>query len=226
MLRNTVIWIILICLSLCSGCASSSNRYINFLSQYHISPLPSEKRINKIVGLNNLTDNRPLKEKDDLPFYCGKLDKPASDIVTLILLKDFKKSRLFKEIHYPAQPTDDIIINGSINGLFTDFKLTSWGKFSEVDFPIIRFFPFLFCWPDIFGVPVSEGYTVIDISLEVKDNKTGVIITPINASSKEEQKNRIFIFYPTKNSAAIAFCNVAKKLKKDLAEKINAYSNK
>ncbi|MBU3895981.1 hypothetical protein KKG36_01580 [Patescibacteria group bacterium] len=180
--------------------------------------MPSEKRINKIVGLNSLTDNRPLKERDNLPPY-SKLEQPVSDIVTSILLKDFKKSQLFKEIHYPAQPTDDIIINGSINRLFGDYKVTSWGKFRQ-DFGIVTLFPVF--WLPAICVPISQEYTAIDISLEVKDSKTGVIIASFNASSKEDVESRGM---RRGKSAAIAFRNVTNKLKEDMIEKVKHYYN-
>jgi len=222
-LTNLIFLAFLPILVLMSGCASSPYNNLNILAQYRVSSLPSEERINMTAGLNGLVDNRPLKEKDNLPPH-SKLKQPVSDIVTSILLKDFKKTRLFKEIHYPVQPTDDIVINGSINRLFFENGMTSWGKFYYKDFQIAALLP-IFWLPHIFGVPSSREHSEIDISLEVKDSKTGVIIASFNASSKEDREIRIPYGPATGISAAVAFSNVANKLKEGLIEKINHYYN-
>lgn len=212
-----------------SGCASSTPSIyhnLNVLSQYHVSTLPSEKKINKAVGLNWLVDSRPLKERDNLPPGRRTLKQPLSDRVTSILLKDFEKSRIFKEIHSPSLPRDDIVITGSINRLLWDSKQTSWGKFYNGfmgQLLTITFLPSRL--PSLLGAPERLEYCAVDISLEAKDNKTGAIIASFNAFSKEEIKIRNPYGPYVGKSATIAFSNVANQLKKDLGEKINGYFN-
>lgn len=212
---------------LMSGCARFYTGTQDTLSLYSISSLPSEQKINKAAGINRLTDNRPTNEKDRLP-YAGKKERAASslDRITFLLVEDIKKSRLFKETHYPAQPTDDIIINGSINRMDWHTKQTSWGEYYNSlvgQLLTVLFLPSRL--PSLLGAPEKQEYCTADISIVVKDSKTGVVIGEFSASSQADALIRNPYGPVDGHSAAIAFSNVVNELKKDMITKIQDYYN-
>lgn len=140
--------------------------------------------------------------------------KSISDIsekITSKLLEDFNASKVFKEVHYPPQREDDIIINGTVDRFMWKFYATP-----IYYIPILN----LVCY---FGVPYSEAYGIAGISLEIKDNKTGAIIGTLQESSRFDSSYTFYNFKAGDAGTELedAFRDTAKKLKEDLLTRIN-----
>ena len=99
-----------------SGCASLNG---NVPFRYQPSLLSSTKKIDKVVGLNMLIDKRP-----EIDAAYTKTISDVSEKITSKLLEDFNTSKIFKEIHYPPQQGDDIVINGTIDRFMWKFYST------------------------------------------------------------------------------------------------------
>jgi hypothetical protein len=174
--------------------------------------------------MNELLDKRPSDEEYRFPpdSICNSpldVNQTVSRRITEVLLKDFQDSGLFKEIHCPVKPQDDYVINGSIERLIMQSQKTSFVR----NF-LVGFFPVLQL-PLLFGATFMQECCIVDISLEVRDNKTNTVIANIRESSKSVLDVSI---YDSELGSDVteAFCNVIGKLKKDLAEKISDYSNR
>lgn len=192
-----------ICIIVLSGCASLNGdvpfRYQPSLASYN-------RKIDKTVGLNMFVDKRPDADKA----YTESI-KDVSEKVTSKLLEDFDKSKIFKEIHYPSQTGDDIVINGAIDRF-------TWKFYAKT----IYYIPGLnlVCY---FGVPYADAYGIAGITLEVRDNKTGKVLYSFAEESKMVNS---YTFYNVKagdSGAELseAFREVGKKLKEDLLIKAN-----
>ena len=186
-----------------SGCASL-NGDVPF--RYQPSLISSVKKVDKTVGLNMLSDKRP---EADLAYT--KSIKDISEKVTSKLLEDFEKSKMFKEIHFPAQAGDDIIIDGTINRFMWKLYAT---PISYI--PILN----LACY---FGVPVNDVYGIAGIALEVKDSKSGKIIGKFEESSRVDNSYTLYNFKAGEagNELQDAFRDVSKLLKIDLLTKVS-----
>lgn len=222
MTQKIIVTVSLFFLLLSSGCVHQL-RYKENLFEYQLVPIPVHKRIDKVAGLNLLLDQRPEDELDKCP-PDKRLYHNFAQNVTNLLLQDFQKSQLFKEIHWPAQSTDDIVIDGFINRFMWDGRDTFAGRIQKGEGPLgwLAVFCPVVALPFLLGAPLRQEYCMIDISLEVKDNKTGVIITYVKEISKAKQG--IISLYGCSSEAGQdvtdAFRQVAEKLKEDLAEKI------
>ncbi|PIP20689.1 MAG: hypothetical protein COX40_03565 [Candidatus Omnitrophica bacterium CG23_combo_of_CG06-09_8_20_14_all_40_11] len=186
-----------------SGCASL-NGDVPF--RYQPSLISYNKKIDKTVGLNMLVDKRPDGDKA----YTESI-KDVSEKITAKLLEDFDKSKIFKEIHYPSQAEDDIVINGTIDRFM-------WKFYAKT----IYYIPMLnlVCY---FGVPYADAYGIAGITLEVRDNKVGKVLWSFAEESKMVNS---YTFYNMKAGdsgaeLAEAFREVGKKLKEDLLIKTN-----
>jgi len=186
-----------------SGCASLN---ANVPFEYQPSFVANARTIDKVVGLNMLLDKRP---ESDIAYT--KSIKDVSEKITSKLLEDFDKSKIFKEIHYPAQSKDDITINGTVDRFM-------WKLYSTP----ISYIPLLNL-VIYFGVPCYESYGVADITLEIKDNRTGAIIVTLKESSKIETSYTLYDFKAGEAGAELsdAFRDVAKKLKEDILTKVS-----
>ncbi len=109
----------------------------------------------KTVGIKLLLDKRSLGSK----FRMRKL-KNFSEIATRKLIESF--SEMFKEIHYPPEYDEDIIIEGRINRFFGDAH------------PAFIYSPF-----DIYQ------YGITTITLKIKDNKRNQVIAKVKKSSSD-----------------------------------------
>lgn len=207
------------------GCATAIHTKPLFqyeISPYQISPLPFEKRINKIAGFNKFLDNRPQGGKEILSGY-EAMRQSLSDKISFLLVTDFEKSQVFKVIHCPVQSTDDIVINYSIDRFEWEHReKTFTGKLQEC--PLTVFLPVL-ALPFLAGAPILREHYVIDILLEIKDNKTGAIIAQLKESFKVVQAVSLYSSSKLKQDATETFSNVVNKFKKELSEKINSYFN-
>lgn len=217
MQAKIIIGISLGCFILCSGCAIGRQlHYEDDLFDYQSSP--SLEKINKVVGLEELLDKRPAGERNKLP-PDQLVYQSAPKRITNVLLKDFQESGLFKEIHSPAQPQDDYVIHGSIERFIWEWRDTGYSKFTQTGLVVI-FLPFLRL-PTLFGAPDKQEYCMVDISLEVKDNKTGRVIANIRESAKASRGISMYTL-ALGQDVSEAFRSVAEKLKRKLAEAIKS----
>ncbi len=211
MFKKAFIGISLLLLVSCLGCATRMT-YKDNLFEYQ--PALSKQKIDKVVGLNLLLDKRPEVEKKNLPPDKYIYDS-VSERVTLLLVDDFKKSNLFREIHSPAQPTDDIIIDGTIDRLFWEpCKKTAYGQVSEN--PISGLFP-LVGIVGVLGASHRQEYTIITLSLTVKDNKNDKVLANLQKTAKAA-KGISFYTKELGQDVALSFRTVTQKLKEDLAK--------
>ncbi len=146
---------------LVSGCASLKG---DVPFRYQPSLIPVTQKVDKIAGINMLTDNRP---KGDISYTVSIKD--ISEKVTSKLLEDFEKSKIFTEIHYPAQLDDDIVINGTIDRFIWKLYATP-----------VAYIPLL----PYFGVPCYEAYGIAGVTLKMQDNKTGTLFGEFSEESK------------------------------------------
>jgi hypothetical protein len=190
-------------LFLVSGCASL-NGSVPF--RYQPSLVSTTKKIDKTVGLNMLLDKRP---EGDIAYTKSIKDIPEK--VTSKLLEDFEKSKLFKEIHFPPQAGDDIVVNGTIDRFMWKLYATPISYIPVLNLVIY------------FGVPCNEAYGVAGITLEIKDNKTGSIIGRLEESSRVDSSYTLYNFKAGDAGSELeeAFRDVGKKLKEDLLTKVN-----
>jgi len=213
MSKRILIGVMVLALGFCVGCAHRFPYKENPLD-YQPTPIPAHQRIDKIVGLNLLLDQRPENERGKLP-PDKRLYHNFTQSFTNLLLQNFQKSQIFKEIHSPAQPTDDLIINGSINRLFFEGWEKTWlGKAYESWWSF--FFPPI-SLSLLFGAPYANEYCIIDISLEVKDNKTNTTLARFTESAKAVQG----ISMGTNEcgqDVTQAFQQITKELKENLLE--------
>lgn len=204
-MSKKIVLLSILCFSIIilNGCASL-NGDVPF--RYQLSLTSYNKKIEKTVGLNMLVDKRPDGDRA----YTESI-KDVSEKVTAKLLEDFDKSKIFKEIHYPSQPGDDIVINGRIDRFM-------WKFYAKTIYYIPIFN--LVCY---FGVPYADAYGIAGITLEVRDNKAGKVLYSFAEESKMVNS---YSFYNVKAGdsgaeLAEAFRGVAKKLKEDLLIKAN-----
>lgn len=225
MFEKLFIWFNLFSLILCTGCAPVGY-YEKNLFEYQPKPVFSNnKRIDKVVGVNLLLDKRFEEKKDTgedvrkpqrgffgFPPGNKHTRKTVGETITIILLEDFKKSNLFKEIHYPPQAGDEIIISGSLHTLLNDSKLTFFGEAQR------NIWGFLF--PPVgvaifFGAPALQESCTIDISLEVKDNKSGMLLANFKESAKTIKGVSVYR-WGAGEAVTNSFREVAGKLKENL----------
>jgi hypothetical protein len=185
-----------------SGCASL-NGDVPF--RYQPSLVSYGKQIEKTVGLNMLEDKRP---EGDIAYT--KSIKDVAEKVTSKLLEDLEKSKIFREIHYPAQSDDDLTIDGTINRFIWKFYSTPISYIPGINLAIY------------FGAPCYDAYGIASIALEVKDNKTGNMLATIDESSEIRDSYSLYNFKAGEAGAELseAFRDVAKKLKTGLITKI------
>lgn len=192
-----ILALLFLLISLC-GCASLNG---NVPFQYQPSLISSTKTIDKTVGLNMLFDKR--SEKDIK--YTESI-KDISEKITSKLLEDFEKSKIFKEIHYPARPEDDIIISGTIDRFIWQMYSTTINYIPGINLAIY------------FGVPCYKAYGAAGITLEIKDTESGLTIGTLKKTSEIETPYSLYNFKAGEAGAELAdaFRDVAKQLKEGL----------
>lgn len=185
-------------LVLVSGCASINS---NIPFQYQPSLIAVDKRINKSVGINMFEDIRPEKDKG----YTKSI-KDLPEKVTAKVIEDFEKSKIFDAVHYPTQETDDLVINGKINRFMWQMYSSTVSYIPGVNLALY------------FGAPAYEAYAVADITLEVKDNRTGKILGNFNKSSEIKNPHTLYNVKAGEYGAELAeaFRDVIKALKEDI----------
>lgn len=185
-----------------AGCASLNG---NVPFQYQPSLTGSDKKINKSVGMIVLKDKRPEADISNT-----KSIKDLPEKVTAKLLEDFEKSDIFTEIHNRKKAEDDIIISGSI-------KRFMW---KATPSPLM-FIPFLNLLI-YFGVPTYTIEGTAEITLTLKDNKTGELIKSFTESSTATNTYNLYNFKTGDAGAELseAFRDVAKQLKEEILTKV------
>lgn len=194
----------LLILGLVSGCASLNG---DAPFRYQPALMPVNKTIDKVAGLNLIIDKRP---EGDIA-YTKKI-KDIPDKITSKLLEDFDKSKIFKDIHYPVRDTDDLVIDATLNRFMWKLYVKGW-----------VYVPYLGLFLEIVGVLCGTLYGVADITLEVRDVKSGAVVGTFNETSMV--KNAYTIYNTPAGDAgaelADALRDVVKKLKIAILNKIN-----
>ncbi len=186
-----------------SGCASLKG---NVPFGYQPSLVSTSRTIDKSVGINILVDRRP--EKD------GKYTKNIKDVsekVTSKFIEDITSSNIFNAINYPASQDDDITINGTLDR----FK---WKLYAKP----ITYIPYIGLIAMIVGVETTEAYGIAGITIEVKDNKTGTVITTISKNSEIHTSYNAYNFQAGEagSELAEALRAVVKEIKSELLTNI------
>ncbi len=197
-MNKKAISLFLLSILLLAGCASLNG---NVPFQYQPSLTASDKKINKTVGMVVLKDKRPKADISNT-----KSIKDLEEKVTSKLLEDFEKSDIFAEIHNRKKADDDLYITGNIERFM--WKATP---------SPLTFIPFLNLLI-YFGVPTYNIEGVAEITLNIKDNKTGKIIESFTAESKATNSYNLYNFKAGDAGAELseAFRDVAKQLKEDI----------
>ncbi|MDD5492981.1 MAG: hypothetical protein PHV60_09950 [bacterium] len=201
-MNRKAIYLILLSILLLSGCASLNG---NVPFQYQPSLTASDNKIDKTAGMVMLKDNRP---KDDVDNTKSIKDLPEK--VTAKLLEDFKDSEIFTEIHNRKKAEDDLVISGTINRF----------KWKATPSPL-SFIPILSLL-QIFGAPTYTIKGEAEITLKIKDNKTGKILKSFTEASEATNTYNMYNFKAGDAGAELseAFRDVAKQLKEDILKKL------
>lgn len=148
-----------------------------------------------------------MRTKQDLTYTKNISDIPEK--ITAKLLEDFNSSGIFKELHYPPQANDDITINGRINRFIWKLYSTPLGYVPLVSYA---------------GISTLRAYGAVEIILEIKDNRTGVVIATLQESADIKNAFTVYNFKIGDSGSELedAFREVGRKLKKALLEKLSA----
>lgn len=194
------------CLLFLSGCASFP--YGEKVFQYRPIPVPTTGKIEKSVGLNILVDALPAKDKT----YAKNISN-LCERITAKILEDFSASGIFTNIHLGVQPGDDISIGGTVN------RFVWKGRNNPK------------VWIPLVGTFISPGWFtngVVDITLEIREIKTGSVIGVLQKTSelKGGYSMNEMPGHMRGDEAEIeltnAFKNVVHGLKQDILAKLNS----
>jgi len=192
--------IIFLCLVCFVGCANLKTRKI---TGYVPSLIDEELDLN--IGIELLLDRRPAVDKK----FTADIEKVPEE-VTDKLLEYFKATSPLREIHYPSQEDDDIVIQGEIRR----FMWRSYSK-AATYIPLVNLYVYL-------GIPCKTAYGLTHISLILKDNKTGKIIGRFDEYSKVAKSYSLYEFRKIDFASELeqSFKEVASKLKRKIIFKI------
>jgi hypothetical protein len=151
-------------------------------------------------------DLRPQKDKG----YTKSI-KDLSEKVTAKVIEDFEDSKIFDAVNYPPQETDDLIINGKINRFMWQMYSSTISYIPGVNLAMY------------FGAPAYEAYAITDISLEIKDSKTGKILGTFTEQSEIKNPHTLYNVKAGEYGAELAetFRDVVKTLKEDILLKLD-----
>ena len=185
----------------CSGCTTLKG---NVPFQYQPSLISITKQINKSIGFNIVTDQRPANE-------IRAMEKTIQDVpnkVTYKMMEDFKSSGIFTEVNFPQKSSDDIVVNGNIEK-FSWKVNTNW-------FAIITYMMY-------FGLPVEEHVGEVAISLNVVDNKTGQTLATIKGEGLQKSSYSLYNMSVGEagSELAEAFRQCVKELKEKMLSNVN-----
>ena len=204
--------LIIICLYIVcfTGCANLKTKDI---AKY--VPSLVDEALDLKVGMKLLADSRPAIDKE---LTADIKDVPQE--ITTKLIEYFTTSGFLKEIHYPAEKDDDILITGKIHR----FMWRSYSK-AATYIPIINLYVYL-------GIPCKTAYGFTHISLELRDNKTGQTVDRFNEYSKVARSYDLYEFKKVDSAKELeeSFKEVARNLRRELKSKIiskrQAFKNK
>jgi len=202
--RSANFLFLLACISFLGGCASLNG---NVPFQYQPSLNSSEKKIDSSVGLNLLTDARPDKDK--------QYTKSINDVpekITAKFLDDFKASGMFTDIHYPARPGDDVVINGTVDRFKWKLYIQGW-----------VYIPYVGLALELVGVPCVKAYGTAAVALQIKDNKTGAVLGELLEETETISEYTLYNQKAGEAGAELAesLRTVAKKLKEGFSTKVD-----
>ena len=187
----------------CSGCASLGS---NVPFQYQPSLIASGKHIPKTVGFEMLADERPEKDRK----YTERI-KDVPGKITAKLIDDFSVSRLFSDVHYPPQETDNLLVSGVI-------KRFKWKYYDT----LFAYIPYVGLGLTLLGLPISEAYGITELQLTFKERANGKILGTFSAESKITNPYSIYNFKAGESGSELAesFRDVTRKLKEEIALKL------
>lgn len=186
-----------------TGCAN--------LKTKDIAPyVPSliERDLDIRVGMEPLKDVRPALDKE--------LTRNITDVskeVSEKLLEYFKQGTL-RNINYPSQDDDDLVIIGEIRRFV-------WHGYSKIAtyIPLVNLYVYM-------GLPCKTAYSFTHIYLELRDNKTGKLIDTFEEFSKVAKNYNLYEIKKIDSAAELedSFKDVASKLRGRIAYKILTYA--
>jgi len=157
---------------LLAGCAAAPKS--NVLFQH--TPLLPKGTVDVVVGIEQLEDKRPEKEK--------KLMKSISELsqqVTWVLFRDFRDAELFESISLVYDPQKvDVVVKGEIQSFFwkSDYSATTF-------VPIINVV-------HLVGVPCGESKGRVEIYLEFVNPKNGEVFASYTAASDSSKAYSLY----------------------------------
>jgi len=187
-----------------SGC-THLNSEVPF--SYEPSSVAVSKNIEKTAGFNLLLDKRP---ESDIAYT--DVIKDVSEKVTVKIIEDFDRSKIFKEIYFPLRGNEDVVINGTLNRFMWKKHVWKWEYIPGVDLLL-----------ELMGVPGMTFDATADITLEFKDAKSGEVLGVFRQSSTTTRTVNAYANPLPQNvggELSDAFREVVNKLKCDLLEKI------
>lgn len=196
MKKKLSVLVLLLTIAGVSGCTSLKG---NVPFQYQPSLVNSTKTVEKSIGFNILADERPEKDVKSTK----KTIKDVPNKITYKIMEDFKSSDIFTDVNFPSKPSDDLIIDGTINRFYWKIK----PKFTA-------FIPYL----PLFGVPVQDVIGEADITLVIKDKVTGDVVATINGASSEKLSYTLYNF--SVGEAGSELAEALRESVKQLKEKI------
>jgi hypothetical protein len=149
---------------MCSFTGCASYKCGDKVFQYKPIPVSTTGKIEKTVGLNILVNGLPEKDRKYTESISNLCEK-----ITAKILEDFEMSGLFTNIHLGSQPGDDIAINGTVSRFVWEYRQNPK------------------TWIPLTGMFEPSGWFTngtVDISLDLKENKTGTVIGVFQKSSE------------------------------------------
>jgi len=198
--RYLSLLVILLYLVCFTGCTNLRTRKI---TKYVPSLIDEELDLK--VGMKLFADVRPAVDKASTADI-----KDVPQEMTAKLIEYFTTSGFLKEIHYPVEEDDDILITGQIHR----FMWRSYSK-AATYIPIVNLYVYL-------GIPCKTAYGLTHISLELRNNKTGQLIDKISEYSKVARSYNLYEFKKIDSAKELeeSFKKVASKLRREMKRKI------
>jgi hypothetical protein len=169
------------------------------------SPSAASKReaVLITVSFSPLEDKRP---KADISYMTSIRERTSDEV-----LRTLRNLELFDEINSPANADDVIVISGEI-------RKFNWESYNT----IISYVPGLNVLP-FFGLPSTRSYGVVEIYLEIKNNKTGEVILEIDEFYGKNRTYSMYSFKAEKANEELAYCFdvVLNKIKEKILAKKN-----
>jgi hypothetical protein len=182
------------------GCTSLKTR----IGADHVPSLV-EKELGLKIGMELLKDRRPAVDKK---FTADIKDVPSE--VTEKLIEYLTATGPIKQISFPAGEDSDIIIAGTIHR----FMWRAYNK-APTYIPLINLYVYL-------GIPCKTAYSMIHITLELRDNRTGRVIDSFDEYAKVVKNYNLYDYKKVDYAIELqqSFRQVASRLKKRIISRL------